>query len=74
MSNPNLRDGKNGEEKWLKTQALVLVTIMGLCFILVPIVSYLFGGWTAYWGHAVLAIVFAIAVTLIKTAFYWEDE
>lgn len=58
----------------MKTLALVLVAIMGLCFILVPIVSYLFGGWIAYWSHAILAIVFAIAVTLIKTTLYWEDE
>jgi len=51
-----------------------LLAIMALCFILVPIITYLLGGWYAYWSHALLAIVFAIIAVFIKTHYYWEEE
>lgn len=52
----------------------VLLAGMALCFILVPIVAYLFGGWYAYWGHALLAIIFSVMVVLIRTRYYWEEN
>ena len=51
-----------------------LLAVMALCFILVPAVAYLIGGWYAYWGHALLAIIFAILAVIIKTQYYWEEE
>lgn len=52
----------------------VILGIMAFCFVLVPIIAYLFGGWYAYWGHAVLAIVFAFLAVFIKTHYYWEED
>ena len=51
-----------------------LLAVMALCFMLVPIVAYLFGGWYAYWGHALLAIIFSVMVVLIRTRYYWEEN
>lgn len=51
-----------------------LLAVMILCFILVPVIAYLLGGWYAYWGHALLAIVFAALAVFIKTHYYWEEE
>lgn len=51
-----------------------LLAMMALCFILVPIIAYLLGGWYAYLGHGLLAIVFAILSVLIRTRYYWEEE
>ena len=50
------------------------LAILALCIILVPIVAYAFGEWYAYWGHALLAIVFGIFVVLIKTRYHWEED
>jgi len=52
----------------------VLLAVMALCFTLIPIVAYLFGGWFAYWGHALLAITFSVTVVLIRTRYYWEED
>jgi len=51
-----------------------LLAIMFLCIILVPVIAYLLGGWYAYWGHALLAIVFSVLAVFIKTRYYWEEE
>ncbi|MDH5495350.1 MAG: hypothetical protein OEY24_06585 [Candidatus Bathyarchaeota archaeon] len=51
-----------------------LLAIMVLCFILVPIIAYLLGGWYAYWGHGLLAIVFALLAVFIRTRYYWEED
>jgi len=51
-----------------------LLAIMALCIILVPVIAYLSGGWYAYWGHALLAIVFGVLAVFIKTRYYWEEE
>ena len=52
---------------------IVLATIV-LCTILVPVIAYLFGEWYAYWGHALLAIVFGVLAVLIKTHYFWEED
>ena len=64
------------EVKWRLMMKAVygLLAVMALCFILVPIVAYLFGGWYAYWGHALLAIIFSVMVVLIRTRYYWEEN
>jgi len=41
---------------------------------LVPLMAHFLGGWYAYWSHAVLAIIFALAVVLLKTRWYWEEN
>ncbi len=51
-----------------------LLTIMALCFILVPVLAYYAGGWYAYLGHALLALFFAFIVVFIKTRYYWEED
>jgi len=51
-----------------------LLAIMALCIILVLVIAYFLGGWYAYWGHALLAIVFGILAVFIKTDYYWEEE
>jgi len=51
-----------------------LLAIMILCIILVPVIAYLFGGWYAYWGHALLAIIFGVIAVFIKTRYYWEED
>jgi len=51
-----------------------LLSIMALCVILVPVVAYLIGGWYAYWGQALLAIVFGVLAVFIKTHYYWEED
>ncbi|MEA2090161.1 MAG: hypothetical protein U9O89_05325 [Thermoproteota archaeon] len=52
----------------------LLIIMMVVCVILVPVIAYLFGGWYAYWGHALLAIVFGVLAVFIKTRYYWEEE
>lgn len=52
----------------------LIIAIMILCIILVPIIAYLLGGWYAYWGHAILAIIFAVMAVLLRTRFYWEED
>jgi hypothetical protein len=51
-----------------------LLVMMVLCFILVPIIANLFGGWYAYLGHGLLAIIFAILAVFIRTRYYWEED
>jgi len=58
----------------VNTRVYLIIVVMALCIILVPIVAYLFGGWYAYWGHALLAIIFAVMAILLKTRFYWEED
>ena len=55
-----------------KIYGLLLIT--ALCFILIPVIAYFLGGWYAYWGHALLAIVFAVLAVFIKTRYYWEED
>jgi len=62
------------EVKRLRVEVGLLFLAMILCFVLVPIISYFVGGWYAYWGHAVLAILFAVIITLIRTVYYWEEQ
>lgn len=52
----------------------IILVMMAFCFVLVPIIAYLFGGWYAYWGHAVLAVAFAFLAVFIKTQYYWEED
>ncbi|MEM3536161.1 MAG: hypothetical protein QXF44_00130 [Candidatus Bathyarchaeia archaeon] len=52
----------------------ILLILMVLCVILVPLTAYLIGEWYAYWGHALLAIVFGIIAVYIKTRYYWEED
>jgi hypothetical protein len=54
-------------------EVYVLLAVMALCLMLVPIVAYLYGGWFAYWGHALLAIVFGTIAVLVRTKYYWEE-
>lgn len=56
------------------TKIYGLLFIMVLCVILVPVIAYLIGGWYAYWGHALLAIIFGILAVYIKTRYYWEED
>jgi c-di-AMP phosphodiesterase-like protein len=58
----------------VNTWVYLIIVVMALCIILIPIVAYLFGGWYAYWGHALLAIIFAVMAILLKTRFYWEED
>ena len=51
-----------------------ILAIMALCIILVPVIAYLIGGWYAYWGHVLLAVVFAVLVVFVKTRYYWEED
>jgi hypothetical protein len=51
-----------------------LLAIMALCIVLVPVIAYSLGGWYAYWGHALLAVVFGVLAVFIKTRYYWEEE
>ncbi|MCK4435937.1 hypothetical protein KAU87_03910 [Candidatus Bathyarchaeota archaeon] len=51
-----------------------MIAFMILCVILVPLIAYFFGGWYAYWGHALLAIVFAVIAVFLRTKYYWEED
>jgi hypothetical protein len=51
-----------------------VLVVMALCVALVPLLAYFVGGWQAYWGHALIAIVFSILAVLIKTKYYWEEN
>jgi len=51
-----------------------LLSIMALCVILVPVIAYLIRGWYAYWGQALLAIIFGVLAVFIKTHYYWEED
>jgi hypothetical protein len=57
-----------------KSSTYSLITMMILCVILVPLIAYYLGSWYAYWGHGILAIIFAIIAILLRTKFFWEDE
>jgi hypothetical protein len=52
----------------------VLIAVMTVCVILVPVFAYFLGGWFAYWGHALLGIIFSVVVVLIRTRYYWEED
>jgi len=52
----------------------ILLAAMLFCVILVPLIAYLIGEWYAYWGHALLAIIFSLIAVYIKTHYYWEEE
>ncbi|MEM3616924.1 MAG: hypothetical protein QXN95_02220 [Candidatus Bathyarchaeia archaeon] len=58
----------------MKMRVLFTITIMILCVVLVPLMAHYLGGWYAYWSHAILAIIFALAVVLLKTRWYWEED
>ena len=58
----------------LKASILLIITIMGLCLLLVPISAYFLDDWYAYWSHALLAVIFAVMAVLLRTCFYWEEE
>ena len=51
----------------------VFLAIMAICVVLVPLLAYFLGGWYAYWGHAILGIIFGTFAVLIKIH-YWEEE
>lgn len=51
-----------------------LLVIMALCIILVPVIAYMLRGWYPYWGHALLAIIFAVLAVFIKTHYFWEED
>ena len=55
-------------------KAYIIMVLMALCVILVPVIAYSVGGWYAYWGHALLAIIFGILAVLLRTRYYWEEE
>ncbi|MBX5329067.1 MAG: hypothetical protein QHH18_05895 [Candidatus Bathyarchaeota archaeon] len=57
-----------------RLKVYILSAILILCVILVPVLAYLLGEWYAYWGHAILAIVFGVLAVLIKTRYYWEED
>ncbi|MEM2105470.1 MAG: hypothetical protein QXV21_03250 [Candidatus Bathyarchaeia archaeon] len=52
----------------------ILLAVMFLCVILAPLIAHLIGEWYAYWGHALLAIVFGLIAVYIKTHYYWEED
>ena len=66
-------DSLNGGETTLR-KIHGLLAMMALCFVLVPIIAYLLGGWYAYLGHGLLAIVFAILAVFIRIRYYWEED
>ncbi|MGC9346264.1 MAG: hypothetical protein ACP5ER_05695 [Candidatus Bathyarchaeales archaeon] len=55
-------------------QTRLIVVFLVICVILVPLIAYLLGEWYAYWGHALLAIVFGVLAVLIRTRYYWEED
>ena len=55
-------------------KAYIIMALMALCVILVPLIAYSVGGWYAYWGQALLAIIFGILAVLLRTRYYWEEE
>lgn len=57
-----------------KSSIFSLITIMILCVILAPLTAYYLGSWYAYWGHGILAIIFAVIAILLRTKYFWEEE
>jgi len=66
----NLRED-NGEA-YMKVYPFLAVMI--LCIVLVPATAYLLGEWYAYWGHALLAIVFGVLAVFVRIRYYWEED
>jgi hypothetical protein len=66
--------GKTRRRKLSMSIISVLIAVMTVCVILVPVIAYLLGGWFAYWGHALLAIIFSVVLVLIRTRYYWEED
>jgi hypothetical protein len=54
-------------------KAHILLSAIAI-ILLVPILALAFGEWYAYWGHALLAIVFGILLVWTRTHNYWEEE
>lgn len=52
----------------------VVLALMSLCVMLVPVIAYLLGGWQAYWGHALLGIIFAVLAVWARIHYYWDEE
>ncbi|MCS7124280.1 MAG: hypothetical protein NZ932_02540 [Candidatus Bathyarchaeota archaeon] len=58
----------------MRKGVLFTVIFMLLCVLMVPLTAFYLGGWIAYWSHALVAIAFAVAVVLLKTRWFWEEE
>ena len=58
----------------MRKSVFLVIAIMFLCVIMVPLTTHFLEEWYAYWSHALLAIVFALATVLLKTKWYWEED
>jgi len=55
-------------------KAYAFLALMVLCILLVPLTAHYLGEWYAYWGHALLAIIFGVLAVFVKTRYYWEED
>ncbi|MCW4052162.1 MAG: hypothetical protein NWE78_02995 [Candidatus Bathyarchaeota archaeon] len=56
------------------TKLYVILALMSFCVILVPVIAFLLGGWQAYWGHALLGVIFAVVAVWARIHYYWDEE
>ncbi|MEM4644141.1 MAG: hypothetical protein QW748_02035 [Candidatus Methanomethylicaceae archaeon] len=57
----------------MKSDIILGILIMALCFISVPIIAATVGGWYAYWGTLLLSMVWSAVILWLKIS-HWENE
>ncbi|MEM3883039.1 MAG: hypothetical protein QXO23_06615 [Candidatus Methanomethyliaceae archaeon] len=57
----------------MRSDIILGILIMALCFISVPIIAATVGGWYAYWGTLLLSMVWSAVILWLKIS-RWENE
>ncbi|MDH5810928.1 MAG: hypothetical protein QXO54_01430 [Candidatus Methanomethylicaceae archaeon] len=57
----------------MRSDIILGILIMALCFISVPIIAATVGGWYAYWGTLLLSMVWSAVILWLKIS-HWENE
>jgi hypothetical protein len=53
---------------------ILCLVALAICFISVPILAAIIGGWYAYWGIMAISAVWALILLWLKLTKYWEGE
>lgn len=57
----------------MRSNTILGILIMTLCFVSVPVIAATVGGWYAYWGTLLLSMVWSAVILWLKIS-HWEDE
>ena len=59
----------------MKISPVVAISVVALavCFMLVPVIAVMLGGWYAYWGALLLSVVWALILLWLKLTKFWRE-